>query len=166
MALAISLLGALGCALLWIPAGITSATTSPVELHALSGSTPAARAATGSWRPANEALSARAAAYEARVGGRAGSGYEVGGVKFDAHVNGALVEAKGPGYASFVSGGRFQPWFRGADKMASQAQRQLAAAGGVPIRWAVAEPQAATAIQGLFRSRGISGIDVVHIPPG
>ncbi len=65
-----------------------------------------------------------------------------------------------------AAAGRFQPWFRGSDAMVSQAQRQLAAAGGTPIRWAVAEPQAATAIQGLFRSRGISGIDVVHIPPG
>jgi hypothetical protein len=80
-------------------------------------------------------------------------------------VGGVLTEAKGPAYATFVKGGRFVPWFRGADALASQAQRQLAAAGGTPIRWAVTEPEAATAIRGLFRSRGISGINVTHVPP-
>jgi RHS repeat-associated protein len=119
----------------------------------------------GTWRPATESMSDRAAAYQAQIGGRSGMVYDVGGVKFDAYVDGALTEAKGPGYATFVRGGRFMPWFRGADALASQGQRQLAVAGETPIRWAVAEPEATTAIRALFRSRGISGIDVTHVPP-
>jgi len=112
-------------------------------------------------------MSARAAAYQAQVTGRAaGSVYTVNGVKFDGFIDGVLQDAKGPGYATFVRNGQFQPWFQGADELASQAQRQIAAAGGTPITWSVAEADAATAINHLFESRGISGISVVHVPEG
>ncbi|MBO0846561.1 MAG: hypothetical protein J2P22_14215, partial [Nocardioides sp.] len=125
----------------------------------------AAEAGPGAWGTAAESMSSRGAAYQARVtGGTAGSVYRVGGVKFDGFANGVLQEAKGPGYAKFVRNGQFQPWFSGADSLASQAQRQLAAAGGTPITWSVAEPEAATAINNLFMSRGISGITVTYVP--
>jgi hypothetical protein len=107
----------------------------------------------------------RAAAYQAQLGGRPGQAYYVRGVKFDSLVDGVLIDAKGPGYAKFVKDGRFVPWFTGADDLVSQAQRQLAAAGGTPIRWPVAEPEAIVAIRALFRSRGISGIDITHVSP-
>ena len=125
----------------------------------------AAKAGPGAWGSAAEAMSGRAAAYQSQITGRAaGSVYRVNGVKFDGFANGVLQEAKGPGYAKFVRNGQFQPWFSGADGLASQAQRQLSAAGGTPITWSVAEADAATAINNLFVSRGISGIDVVHVP--
>jgi hypothetical protein len=76
-----------------------------------------------------------------------------------------LLDAKGPGYATFVSNGQFQPWFDGAGELVAQAQRQLAAAKGTPITWYVAEPDAVTAIQNLFQSQGIQGITVVHTAP-
>lgn len=85
-------------------------------------------------------------------------------MKFDGFANGVLQDAKGPGYAGFVRNGQFEPWYDGADGLASQAQRQLAAAGGVPITWSVAEPEAVVAINNLFASRGISGINVTHVP--
>lgn len=90
--------------------------------------------------------------------------YRVNGVKFDGFARGVLQEAKGPGYANFVKDGRFQPWYNGADSLVSQAQRQLAAAGGTPITWSVAESNAVTAINNLFADRGISGINVVLAP--
>jgi len=125
----------------------------------------AAKAGPGAWGTAAESTSSRAAAYQARITGRsAGSVYNVNGVKFDGFANGVLQEAKGPGYASLVRNGQFQPWFSGADGLVSQAQRQLAAAGGTPITWSVAEGPAATAINNLFVSRGISGINVIHVP--
>ncbi len=106
-------------------------------------------------------MSERAAAFQAEVTGAApGSVYRVGGVDFDGFANGTLLEAKGPGYATFVRGGQFQPWFQGADGLVSQATRQLAAAGGTPIQWVVAEPEAAAAIRNLFGQNGISGINV------
>jgi hypothetical protein len=48
----------------------------------------------------------------------------------------------------------------------AQVTRQLAAAGGTPITWSVAELSTATAIDNLFASNGISGINVVYVPPG
>ena len=120
--------------------------------------------APGVWATASETMSSRAAAYQARITGRtAGSVYVVEGVKFDGFANGVLLEAKGPGYAGFVENGRFKPWFSGAG-LVSQAQRQLAAAGGLPIQWSVAEAEAAEAIKELFATRGISGILVSHVP--
>jgi hypothetical protein len=116
---------------------------------------------------AQEAMSGCAAAYKQQITGRAaGSVYEVNGVKFNGYANGALQEAKGPGYASFVKNGEFQPYFRGAQGLVDQAMRQLAAAGGTPITWSVAEQSTATAIDNLFASDGISGINVVYVPPG
>jgi hypothetical protein len=91
-------------------------------------------------------------------------GYEVNGVKFDGFQDGTLIDAKGPGYAQGVKNGNFQAWYRGADSLVEQAQRQLAVAGRTPIEWRVAEPQASTAIQNLFADHGITGIKVVNVP--
>ncbi len=111
-------------------------------------------------------MSARAAGYQEQITGRAGSVYEVNGVNFDGYSNGVLQEAKGPGYASFVKNGQFQPYFNGAQSLVDQAERQLAAARGTPITWSVAESSTATAIENLFAENGISGINVVYVPPG
>lgn len=112
-------------------------------------------------------MSDRAAAYQSRITGRLPEvGYTVRGVKFDGfdEAAGVLLDAKGPGYATFVRNGQFQPWFRGADDLVAQAQRQLGAAGGTPIRWHFAEQAAADATRNLLRSRGITGIDIVVTP--
>ena len=72
-------------------------------------------------------MSDRAAAYQSRITGRLPDvGYTVKGVKFDGFDDaaGVLLDAKGPGYATFVRNGQFQPWFRGADGLVDQAQRQ------------------------------------------
>jgi hypothetical protein len=121
----------------------------------------------GAWGTASESMSARAAAYQEQItGGAAGSVYRVNGVKFDGYADGVLQDAKGPGYAWAVKNGRFRDDYDGADGLAAQAQRQLAAAGGTPIEWSVAEADTATAIRNLFIDRGISGINVLHVPYG
>ena len=113
------------------------------------------------WKTASESMSGRAAEFQAKVTGAApGTVYRVGGVDFDGFAKGTLLEAKGPGYASFVRGGQFRSWFQGAEDLVSQAARQLVAAGGTPIQWVVAEPAAAAAIRYLFAQNGISGINV------
>lgn len=111
----------------------------------------------GQWARVAESMSARALACQGRITGRAGEAFIRGGVKFDGIANGVLLEAKGPGYASFVRNGSFQPWFSGAKGLVSQAQRQLAAAGGSPIQWHFVEEAAANATRALFQQRGISG---------
>ena len=127
--------------------------------------TAATRASTiaGRWVRVNESMSARAAAYQARFG-RPGYAYVVNGVRFDGVRKGVLLEAKGPGYATFVKNERFQVWFRGIDEFLAQAKRQLAAASGTPVKWHFAEETAAKATQALFRERGITSIHITFTP--
>ncbi|HEX7657838.1 MAG TPA: Tox-REase-5 domain-containing protein [Pseudonocardiaceae bacterium] len=119
----------------------------------------------GKWEQASESMSARAAKYQAQITGRTGMVYKVKGVKFDGYKDGVLQEAKGPGYANFVKKGQFQRWFHGSKGLREQAQRQVGAAGGTSIRWSVAEASAVAAFSDLFEDAGISGIEVVHVPP-
>ncbi len=118
----------------------------------------------GKWKKSTESMSARAAGYQGRITGKPGEVYRVNGIKFDGYKGGTLLDAKGPGYANFVKGGRFQPWFDGAEKMVIEARNQLRAANGVPITWHVAEQDALDAIRNLFRDEGISGINLTYTP--
>lgn len=73
---------------------------------------------------------------------------------------------KGPGYATFVDKGRFMDFFEGAGTLVDQAQRQLRAANGTPVRWHVAESEAATAMRNLLRERGLGAqVEIIHTPP-
>ncbi len=121
----------------------------------------------GQWRTVNEAMSARARAYQQQITGRAGESYVVNGVKFDGVNAGGLVDAKGPGYATFVRNGEFRGFFQGQRALLEQARRQVAAANGAPITWHVAEADAVSAIRNLFANAKppITGITVVHTPP-
>lgn len=121
----------------------------------------------GAWRTVNESMSSRARAYQSQVTGRPDEAYIVGGVKFDGldEVSDALLDAKGLGYANFVNkSGRFYPWWRGADSLVSQAQRQVAVSNGAPIQWHVAEQRAAEAMRRLLAQNDIRGIQVIHTP--
>jgi hypothetical protein len=127
---------------------------------------PGPEAEPGAWATVGESMSARAAAYQEQITGvSASESYVVNGVKFDGYSDGVLQDAKGPGYANFVTNGEFDDWYQGQNELASQAERQLSAADGIPITWSVAQQSAAEAIQNLFADRGISGINVVYIPP-
>lgn len=75
-----------------------------------------------------------------------------------------LLAAKGPGYATFVRNGSFKPFSDGAEKLVTQARRQVAAAAGVPIQWHFAEEAAANATRALFLRRETSGIQVLFTP--
>ena len=74
-----------------------------------------------------------------------------------------LIEAKAR-YAQFVKGGMFRSWFREKYGFIKQAERQRVAANGTPIQWRFAEEAAANATRRWFKDRGISGIDIVHVP--
>ena len=118
----------------------------------------------GQWKNVIESMSARARAYQKQITGRDGKAYFVKGVKFDGVANGVLIDAKGPGYATFVKNGRFLDWFKGAEELTKQAQNQLRAANGTPIRWYVAEAEAAAAIRNMFKDKRITGIEIIHTP--
>ena len=125
------------------------------------------------WFSANEAMSSRASAYQTQITGRPGTWtngvrtgdvYYVNGVKFDGVTpGGVLLDAKA-NYAQFVMNGRFRSWFSGRQGLIDTARRQLAAAGGTPITWHVAEAEAATAMRNLLADEGITGITIIHTP--
>lgn len=116
----------------------------------------------------NESMSERAAAHQLQTTGTpAGQAYLVNGVRFDAMADGTLLDAKGPGYASFVgANGDFYPWFKGAEALVNQASRQPVSAQGTPVTWIFAEENAASATQTLLESEGIQGINVIYAPTG
>jgi hypothetical protein len=112
-------------------------------------------------------MSRRSARYQEQITGRPVTEcYEVRGVRFDGHDRGVLLEAKGRGYANkFTDTLEPRRWFKtGAQKLVDQAERQVKAANGMPIRWHVAEAKAAEAIRKLLSKRNIQGIEVVHTP--
>jgi Restriction endonuclease fold toxin 5 len=131
-------------------------------------SSASAAGSSGSVVQVNEVMSARSAAYQSQVTGLPpGTAYLQNGVKFDGINNstGALLEAKGPGYAPFVENGSFLDWWRGSSGLVDQANRQLAAAEGAPIEWYFAEQTAANAAQRLLQNNGIQDISIFHLPP-
>jgi hypothetical protein len=87
-------------------------------------------------------------------------------VDFDGFANGVLLEAKGANLAQFIDEGlNAARYFRGAQNMLRQAQRQFKVARGMPVRWIVAEKRFADYLRKLFASNELEGIEVVHIPP-
>ncbi|MFL5350151.1 MAG: Tox-REase-5 domain-containing protein [Hyalangium sp.] len=136
---------------------------------------PAAPEGPGEWGPANESMSKRSARYQEQITGHStseaywvgGKDLKSGGVKLDGFKDGTLLDAKGPGYANkFNDNLTPKPWFKesGARQLIKQAQRQLKAASGVPIRWHVAEQKAADAIRELLKGEKVRGIEVVYTP--
>lgn len=113
-----------------------------------------------------ESMSSRSRLYQQQVTGLPQTtAYRVNNVNFDGYRQGILLDAKGLGYSWAVQGGRFINSYRGADGLLAQAQRQLVAASGRPIRWEVAEETTATAIRNLLLDNGITGIDIRFVAP-
>ncbi|NOK12665.1 Tox-REase-5 domain-containing protein [Corallococcus exercitus] len=130
----------------------------------------------GQWGPTKESMSARARRYQEQITGHSadeaywvgGVGPNSGGVKFDGFKDGVLREAKGPGYANkFLHNLDPKFWFKnsGAKSLLDQAERQLRAAGGTPIRWHVAEEKTAKAIRKLLDANEVEGVEVVFTRP-
>ncbi|OJT18445.1 hypothetical protein BO221_41010 [Archangium sp. Cb G35] len=77
-----------------------------------------------------------------------------------------LKETKGLGYDKhFKANLEPKDYFRGAKRLVKQAQRQYRVAGGVSIRWHVAEPRMVDILKKLFKANDVVGIDVVYTPP-
>ncbi|WNG53595.1 hypothetical protein F0U59_01395 [Archangium gephyra] len=81
-------------------------------------------------------------------------------VDFDGFKNGVLLEVKGPGYKALLEKMYGKEWFRGAEDMLDQAQRQFRAAKGTPIQWHFAEKDVATLVKALFEDNQLSRIKV------
>jgi antitoxin (DNA-binding transcriptional repressor) of toxin-antitoxin stability system len=127
----------------------------------------------GQWVPKNERMSPRSRAFQYKVTKapagwvyrvrRNGKKADFDGFDFD---QGLLQETKGLGYDKhFDTGLEPKKYFRGAKRLVRQAQRQQRVAGGVPIRWYVAEPRMVDILKKLFERNDIFGIEVVYISP-
>jgi hypothetical protein len=118
-------------------------------------------------------MSEPAHAYQAQVtGAPKGRAYEVCRkgecVKYDGYdpKDGVLLEAKGIGYDKWFTADLEPKFnFQGLESLREQARKQARLAGGVCVRWYVAEPRMVAILQKLFREARITGIEVVYIPP-
>jgi hypothetical protein len=128
----------------------------------------------GQWAQKNEGMSEEARRYQVQVTGTPpGWVYRVffgpgpdDLVDFDGFAKGVLLEAKGENLAQFIDEGlNAAPYFRGAKGILRQAERQLDAAQGAPIRWIVAEKRFADYLRKLFDANNLERIEVLHIPP-
>ncbi len=134
------------------------------------GAQPPLSGGPGHWVQVDESMSESARNYQAQVtGAPKGYAYRVKmgdeKVDFDGFDKGVLLEAKGTGYAKWIDDElNFVEFFEGGPKMLEQAQRQVAAARGTPIRWMVAEEKLAGALRKLFKGEGLK-IEVIHISP-
>ena len=124
----------------------------------------------GEWVKAGEGMSEQARRYQVQVTG-APEGYvyrvKLGEkyVKFDGFDGSVLIETKSTGYAQWIDRNlRFLRVFKGRLQILEQAERQIQAANGTPIRWIVAEGELAGALRVLFKEAGLK-IEVIHIPP-
>jgi hypothetical protein len=76
---------------------------------------------------------------------------------------GTLLEAKGVGYDKWFMASlapKFE--FNGLESLRTQAQTQYRLAGGLRVRWHVAEPRMVAIFQKLFKAWRTEGIEVVY----
>jgi len=127
----------------------------------------------GQWVEDTSSMSERSRDYQAQVAGvpkgwcykvcRNGKCVEYDG--YDAQT-GTLLEAKGLGYDQFFGPDLEAIFaFQGLNALREQARRQSRLAGGLRVRWHVAEPRMVAILQRLFKRWGIEGIDVVYTQP-
>jgi restriction endonuclease fold toxin 5 of polymorphic toxin system len=127
----------------------------------------------GQWVPKNERMSPRSRAFQYKVTKtpagwvyrvrRNGEKADFDGFDFDQRL---LLETKGLGYDKhFKENLEPKDYFRGAERLVRQAQRQYRVAGGISIRWHVAEPRMVDILKKLFKANDVVGIDVVYTPP-
>ena len=126
----------------------------------------------GQWERKPESMPQEAQRYQSQVTGapegwvyrvRTGPGPK-DFVDFDGFRDGALLEAKGPGYEELLRKMHGKPWFEGLDQLLEQARRQLRAAQGVPLEWHVAERKLADLLRDLFREENLDRIRVIPTP--
>ncbi|WNG51122.1 hypothetical protein F0U60_48600 [Archangium minus] len=127
----------------------------------------------GQWVEDTSSMSEQARAYQAQVTGapnrwayrvcRDGKCVDYDG--FDPKT-GTLLEAKAREYEKWFDADLQPKWgYEGLEGMVLQARRQRALAGGLHLRWHVAEPRMVAILQRAFREAKIKGIEVVYTRP-
>lgn len=78
-----------------------------------------------------------------------------------------LLEGKARGYEHWFDE-NLKPkykFYEGLEDMLNQAVRQKRVAGGLPIRWHVAEPRMVAVLRKYFDAEGLQTIEVVYTQP-
>ncbi|WP_420386236.1 pre-toxin TG domain-containing protein [Roseivirga sp.] len=120
----------------------------------------------GRWIDAGESMSDAAASYQKQITGvDATKSFKLNGVKFDELADGGILLDAKSGMGNFVNkDGGFHSWWKGADGLLNQANRQLKAADGAKIQWHFENKSVMEATQKLFKEQGIEGIELIHTP--
>jgi hypothetical protein len=127
----------------------------------------------GQWVEDTSSMSEQARAYQAQVTGapkgwcyrvcRDGRCVDYDG--FDPKTS-TLLEAKAREYEKWFDTDLQPKWgYEGLEGMVLQARRQSGLAGGLRLRWHVAEPRMVAILQRAFREARITGIEVVYTQP-
>jgi hypothetical protein len=110
----------------------------------------------------------RGMAYQTQITGLPpGLQVELNGVSFDGcrEIDGTMLEAKGPGYASMMSGANiWRRWFTGVMPIKAQMERQSDAAAGRIVEWHFAEPQVAAYFRRYIEEEDLINIRVIYTP--
>jgi hypothetical protein len=127
----------------------------------------------GHWIEDPSSMSEQARDYQAQVTGapkgwcyricRDGGCVDYDGYDFQTRT---LLEAKAREYDKWFDTHLNPRWsYEGLEGMVKQAERQLRVAGGMRLRWHVAEPRMVAILQKAFRVARLTGIEVVYTPP-
>ncbi|WP_281979716.1 Tox-REase-5 domain-containing protein [Tenacibaculum mesophilum] len=113
--------------------------------------------AKGQWKTVSESMSDAAKSYQELISGRKwNESFVLNSVKFDGLRSGVLSDAKS-GMLNFVnSDGTFKAFFTGKDAIVSQARRQRAAAGDLPIEWHFEHDNVRLAFEKLLTPLGLN----------
>jgi hypothetical protein len=128
----------------------------------------------GHWVEDTASMSEQSRTYQAQVtGAPKGWCYKVcrNGecVEYDGYdpKEGVLLEGKARGYDQWFNENlnpKFK-YYEGLEDMLKQAARQFRVAGGLPIRWHVAEPRMVAVLRKYFDARGLQSIEVIYTQP-
>jgi hypothetical protein len=79
---------------------------------------------------------------------------------------GTLLEAKAREYEKWFDANHEPRWgYQGLEDMVKQAERQSRLAGGLRLRWHVAEPRMVAILRKHFEAEGFGAIEVLYTQP-
>nr|WP_239578526.1 Tox-REase-5 domain-containing protein [Archangium primigenium] len=79
---------------------------------------------------------------------------------------GTLLEAKAREYEKWFDDNLRPRWnYEGLGGMLEQAERQLRVAGGLRLRWHVAEERMVMVLRKHFNAVGLQSVEIVYTPP-
>jgi filamentous hemagglutinin len=92
---------------------------------------------------------------------------KLNGIRFDGcrEEDGTMLEAKGPGYATFLNGqDGWRDWFTSLQEVQDQMEDQARAAAGRVVEWHFAEPGVADYFRAYAQNQNLTNVVVIYTP--